>query len=51
MSRIELLGDRNKGDVVLLEGLHHPGKVHEGARKSINFVDDHAVDLTRLDVS
>ena len=38
---IELLGDGDEGDLVLLEDCHEPGKVQQRAGKAIELVDDH----------
>jgi len=35
---------------MLLEEGHEPGEVEEGTREAVDAVDDHAVDLSRLDV-
>src|SRR5439155_20592809 len=48
--RVEQLGYGHEGHLVLLEGLHEAGEVEKGSAESIDLVDDHAVDLARLDV-
>jgi hypothetical protein len=47
---IELLRDRDEGNAVLLERLHHAGEVEQGAAQAVHLVDHHAVDFTRLDI-
>src|SRR6516165_9551026 len=42
---VELLGYRDKGDMVLIEGLHHLGEVQKRAAEPVDLVDDHAIDL------
>lgn len=50
MGGVELLGDRDKGDPVLLEGLHQPCEVQERPAQPVYLVDHNAVDPTGLDV-
>ena len=50
VGRIELLGYRDEGNTIFIEGFHDPGEVHERAAKSIDFVDHHAIDLSAFDV-
>ena len=48
--RIELLRDRDEGDLVLVEPLHQAGEVEERSAQAVHLVDHHAVDQTRFDV-
>ena len=47
---VELLRDGHEGDAVLVKGLHHLGEVEQRPAQPVHLVDDHAVDLARLDV-
>ena len=47
---VELLRDRDEGDVVLVEGLHEPSEVAQGTRQPVHLVDDHDVDAAPSDV-
>ncbi len=42
--RVELLGDRDEGDLVPLEDLHDAGEVQQTATEPVDLVDHHAVD-------
>lgn len=50
VGRVELLGYRDEGNTIFIEGFHDPGEVHERAAKSIDFVGHHAIDLSAFDV-
>jgi hypothetical protein len=50
VSCVELLGHRDEGNTIFIEGFHDPGEVHKRAAKSIDFVDHHAIDLSAFDV-
>jgi hypothetical protein len=41
----ELLGNRNEGNLVLLEQLHEAGEVELGAAETVHLLDQHTVDL------
>jgi hypothetical protein len=42
---VKLLSDTDKGDLLLLEGLHHLGEVEKTAGEAVYLVDHHTVDL------
>ncbi len=50
IGRIELLGDRDECDLVLVELGHKLGKVQQAAAESVDLVDHHAVDPAGFDV-
>jgi hypothetical protein len=47
---MELLGDRDEGDAVRVEGLDHPGEVGERAGQPVDLVDEHDIDPAALDI-
>jgi len=47
---VERLGDRNEGDLMLVEQFDQPGKVGERSGEPVDFVHHHDVDLSALDV-
>ncbi len=47
---IELLCERNKLHIVLLEQHHHVGEVQNGTADAVQFVNDHPGDQPTLDV-
>ena len=48
---IELLGDRDEGDAVGVEGFHDLGEVEQRARQPVDFVDHYHIDLAGRDVA
>ena len=51
VGRIEILGDRDEGDVVALEEVHQSDEIEQRPRNAVQFVDDDDIDKTFLDVS
>jgi hypothetical protein len=47
---VEGLGDRDEGDLVLVEGLDELGEVGKGSGEPVDLVDDHDVDSLRPDL-
>src|SRR5262245_29076759 len=46
---VELLGDRDEGDLALLEGAHHTGEVEQAAAEANDLIDHDAVDPAHFD--
>jgi len=44
------LGHAHEGDLPLVETLHHPREVQEAAAEAVDFVHDHCLDKTGVDV-
>ena len=47
---VELLGDRHKGDAMLVENVDDLGEVGQRPGQPVNLVDDHHVDLARAHI-
>jgi hypothetical protein len=47
---MKLLGDGDEGDLVLVKDLHDPSKIEQRATEAIDFVCEHAIELTGGDI-